>query len=135
MSIYGQRSINGSIGWLGIPAPFCDTGVALTDNLLVPKARWEDVVRVGDWARGSQPVFLIGADVPWHRVSPARVACLPRSPENARTTARRVRDARLWEHCLVQAQNILYAHHTGGDERVHLYDDDWDYLWDEPADQ
>ena len=41
-ALYGQRSINGSVEWLGIPAPFCDTGVAWTDNLLVPKARCRD---------------------------------------------------------------------------------------------
>ena len=37
VALKGQRSINGSVEWLGIPAPFCDTGVAWTDNILVPK--------------------------------------------------------------------------------------------------
>ena len=31
--------------------------------------------------------------------------------------------------------NLLHYHHTGGDERVNWYDDNWDDLWDEPADQ
>ena len=38
--IYGQKSINGSIKWLGVPAPSCGTGVAWTGNLLVPNPRW-----------------------------------------------------------------------------------------------
>ena len=55
---------------------------------------------------------------------PARAAYLPRSPENVRVTARHVRDTCLWEHRLAQAQNILYAHHIGGDEQVNRCDGD-----------
>ena len=43
--IYGQRSINGSVEWIGIPAPFCNTGVAWTDNLLIPEMGWKHGVR------------------------------------------------------------------------------------------
>ena len=39
------------------------------------------------------------------------------------------------EHRLARAQNLLYAHHIGGDERFNQSDDDWHDLWDEPADQ
>ena len=31
MSIYGRKSINGSVEWLGVPAPSCDTGVTWTE--------------------------------------------------------------------------------------------------------
>ena len=54
---------------------------------------------------------------------------------HSRATARRVRDAFPWEHGLARAQNVLYAHHIGSDGRVNWSDDDWDDLWDEPADQ
>ena len=136
MAIYGQRSITDSVEWIGVPDPFFDTGVSWTDKLLVPKARWGDRVRFGYWAWGAQPGVLIGDDVLWRSVVPARPAYLPRSPpENARATACRVRDARLWEHRLAWAQNVLYAHHICGDERVNHSNDDWDDIWDEPADQ
>ena len=63
MAIYSQMSINGSVEWLSIPTPFCDTGVTWTDNLLVLKALWGDSVRVEAWAWGTQPGVLIGYDV------------------------------------------------------------------------
>ena len=50
-----------------------------------------------------------------------------------RVTAHRIRDARLREHRLAQAQNVSYAHQIGGDDRVNWSDDEWDYLWGEPA--
>ena len=31
MFIYGRKLINGSVEWLVVPAPFCDTGVAWTE--------------------------------------------------------------------------------------------------------
>ena len=136
MSSYGQRSINRSVNWLGIPLPFSDTGVTWTDNLLCPAARWVDGFMVGAWAWGIQPgVFFGRFDIPWCGAVPARAAYLPRSPENAHTTARRIHDARLHDQRLVQAQNILHSHHIGGDERVNQYNDYWGHLWYEPADQ
>ena len=126
MAIYGQRFINGSVEWLVIPAPFCVTGFAWTDNLLVPKARWGYGIRVGDWDWGTRPGVLIGADVPWRGVVPDRTAYLPRSPpENTCTTVRHVREARLLENHLVRAQYFLYAHHVGSDERVNRSNDKW----------
>ena len=100
VAIYIQKSINGSVEWLGVPTPVYDT-VA-----------------------------------PWRSVNPIRPAYLPRVPlENNRTTTRHVRDARLRKSCLLRAQNVLYAHHIGGDGRVYWLDDDWNILWDKPADQ
>ena len=54
---------------------------------------------------------------------------------HARATVRRVRDARLQENCMVQAQNVLYDRHIGGDGRVNQSYDGWDDFWDELADQ
>ena len=69
-------------------------------------------------------------------VFPVCPAYLPKSPpENARVYARRVRDARLQENCLVRTQNILYAHNIGGDGQIYRSDDDWDDLWNKPSDQ
>ena len=96
MAFYGQRSINGSAEWLVVPAPFCDTGVVWTDNLLVPGALWGDGGPDETWALGTQPgVCFGGVDVPWHCAVTFRVFYLPMSPENACTTACRVRDIRL----------------------------------------
>ena len=39
VSIYGRKLINGSVEWLGVPAPSCDTGVTWTENILVPDSR------------------------------------------------------------------------------------------------
>ena len=47
VAIYGQKSINGSVEWLCIPAPFCDTGVDCTDNLLVSEPLWRDGDKIG----------------------------------------------------------------------------------------
>ena len=66
MATYGQRSINGSVEWLGIPAPFCDTGVAWTDDLLVPKDCWGDRYTVETWDLGTKSGVCYGeVDVPW----------------------------------------------------------------------
>ena len=42
MSICGRKSMNGSGEWLGVPAPSCGTGVASTENILVPNSCWGD---------------------------------------------------------------------------------------------
>ena len=81
VAIYGQRSINGSVKWLGVPAPFCDTGVACTDNLFFLEVCWEDRGTVETWALGNQPgVHFGGVDVPWRGTVPFRAVYLPRSP-------------------------------------------------------
>ena len=88
MAIYGQRFINGSFKSLGVPAPFCDTGMAWTDNLLVPEACCRDRVSVGDWAWGTQSGLLIGSDVPWFGLIPAHPSYLPISPLEMRSQLR-----------------------------------------------
>ena len=72
MAIYGQKSINGRVEWLSFLAPFCDTGVAWNENILVPSPRWGDRVTYVTWALGIQSGVLITADVPWRNVVPSR---------------------------------------------------------------
>ena len=44
VAIYRQKSINGKVEWLGITAPFCNTGVTWSKNILVPRLHWGDGV-------------------------------------------------------------------------------------------
>ena len=83
VSIYGRKSINGSVEWLRIPCHSCDDGPPWTDNLLCPSPIWGDGVRVGAWYWGIQPGIRFGVvSVLWRRAVPARVAYLTWSPEN-----------------------------------------------------
>ena len=107
VAILGQKSINGSIKWLGITAPFCDTGVAWTNNFLVTEALWGDRGTVETWDLGNKSgVCFSGVDVPWRGAVLFCAVYLPRSPENACATAHRLRDIRLWEHRLARAGHL-----------------------------
>ena len=57
--IYGQKSINGSVEWLGVPALSCGTGFTWTENILVPNSRWGDGGNYETWASAtcSRPRF------------------------------------------------------------------------------
>ena len=132
VAILVKISINGSVEWLGVPVHFHDTGLAWTDNILVPEAGWGSGVRVGVWSWGIQPgVHFVGFDVLWSGAVPFLAAYLPRSPENARATERRVHDVCLRDNRLERAQNLLHAHKIGGDEQVNRSDDNWDGLVDQ----
>ena len=80
--IYGRKSINGSVEWLDIPAPSCDTGVAWTENTVVPNPCWGDRRGYGRWdlATHSRPL-LGGRSVPCRGVVPFRPDYVPSSPE------------------------------------------------------
>ena len=130
--IYGQKSMNGSIEWLGIPATSCGTGVAWTENILVPNPRWGYRCGYERWAlvTRSRPRFG-GRSIPWCGAVPFHPDYVPISPENARARARRVRDVRLRERNLARAQNLLCDLHFGGDERGNGSDDSLDGWVDE----
>ena len=108
--------------------PFYDTtGVPWIDNILVPELRWWGGGNYKTWAFQDQyGVRFGGRSVPWLGVVHFRAAYLPRSPVNMRVTARRVRDFCLRENHLAQAQTLLRAHHTGGDERGNQSDEELD---------
>ena len=79
--VYGRKAINGSVKWFSIPAPFCDTGVAWSENILVPSPRWGDRVTYATWYLGTQSGVLIGADDTCRSFVLARLAYLPRIPQ------------------------------------------------------
>ena len=80
--MYSQKSINGSVEWLGVPSFLHNYGPPWTDNILVPIPRWGVGGIYEIWALDSQPGGCYGAvDVPWRAVVPARPDYLPRSPE------------------------------------------------------
>ena len=56
--VYGQKSINGSIEWIGVPDPSCGTGVAWTENILVPNSRSGDGCGYERWALATPSVSL-----------------------------------------------------------------------------
>ena len=116
--IYGQKTINGSVEWLGVPAPFCDTGIAWTENILVPNLCWGDGRGYERWAlvNCSIPRFG-GRSIPWRGAVPFRPDYVPSSPENARARGCCVRDVRLRENCLARAQTLLRNLYFGGDGR------------------
>ena len=61
VTIFGQRSINASVEWLGPPVPFYDTtGVPWTDNILVPELRWGDGGNYETWALKTQSGVCLG---------------------------------------------------------------------------
>ena len=127
VSIYDQKSINGTVEWLGTPAPFCDTGVAWPENILVPGPRWGDGGNYKTWDLQTQyGVRFGGRSVPWRGAVPFCAAFLPRSLVNTRAITRRVQDICLRENRLALVQTILHTHHTGGDEWVNQSDHDLD---------
>ena len=40
--IYGRKSIDGSVEWLGVPAPSYGTGFPWNENIFVPNSCWGD---------------------------------------------------------------------------------------------
>ena len=55
----GGREPHGSVERLSIPAPSCGTGVAWTENILIPNSRWGDGRGYEIWASAtlSRPRF------------------------------------------------------------------------------
>ena len=117
MAIYGQKSINGRVEWLGVPAPFYNTGVAWTGNILVPSPLWGDGGGYKRWALETRyrPRFRVRS-VPWCGAVPFRPNYVSSSTENGRTRACRIRDVCLLERHLARDQTLLRDLHFDGDE-------------------
>ena len=130
--IYGRKSIIGSVEWLSVPAPSCGTGVAWTENILVPNSCWGDGCgyKLWDLENRSRPHFG-GRSIPWSGAVPFCPNYVPSSPENSRARACRVRDVRLRERRLAWAQNLLRDIHFDGDERGNGSDNSLDGWVDE----
>ena len=89
-----------------------------------------------NWSLGSQHGGRYGGvDIPWRGSVPARPDYLPRIPENARATARRVREDLLRKHRLARAQSLSDYRHILRDEMFNRTDCALDDLWDKPAPQ
>ena len=88
-----------------VPVPSCGTGVAWTENILVPNLRWGDGCGYERWALEtcSRPCF-VGRSAPWRGAVPFRPDYVPSSQENARAKARRVCGVRLRERRLAWPQ-------------------------------
>ena len=93
VTMYGRKLINRSVEWLSVPTFFRNDVPPWDDNILCPSPCWQvggthEILALG----GQHGGLYGGVDVPWSEAVPARVAYLPQSPENARATARCVRD-------------------------------------------
>ena len=130
--IYGWKSINGSVKWIGVPDPSCGTGVAWTENIFVPNSCWGDGHGYERWASAnrSRPRFG-GRSVPWRGAVTFHPSYVPSSPENAHARARRIHAVHLRERRLAQAQALLRDLHFDGDERGNGPDDSLDDWLDE----
>ena len=132
--IYGRKWINGRVKWLGVPTFLRNDGTPWADNVLCTSLCWGVGGTYEIWDLESQPGGRYSnVDVPWRGAVPARPTYLPRSPENARATVRRVCDDLLREHRMARAQSISDSRHILRDELVNCTDCTLDDLWDEPV--
>ena len=95
--MFRVNSINGSVQWLGVPAPLRTDGPPWTDNILVPTPAWVTSGTATNLNWGSQPGGSYGSvSFLWSGPIRAMPSYIRRSPENTRSAARRVRDNLLW---------------------------------------
>ena len=131
-----KKSINGSFEFLGVPGPLRNNGPYWIDNILVPILAWGvgDTVTNLNW--GSQPEgFYNGVSVLCCGDIPDHPSYLPRSLENARVTARRVRGNLLRENRLARIQSISNFRHILCDHLVNWMNCAQDDLSDEPVEK
>ena len=94
--IIGQISINGSVEHLGIPDFHRTGGPFWAANILATHSSWEGGVTNTNQNWGIHPRGSYGrVSVLWRGAVSACLAYVPRSPENARNFARRIRDDHL----------------------------------------
>ena len=132
----GVNSINGSVQWLEVPAPLRTNKPPWTDNILAPSTAWGTggTAKKINW--GSQPGGTYGSvAITWSGTVRAIPASGRRSPENMRSTARRVRDNLLRENCMERMQSLPIYSSILRDRLVNSQDCNWEDLWDEPVDQ
>ena len=102
--MFGINSINGSVQWLGVPAPLRTDGLPWTDNIFAPSPAWRTGGTATNPNLGSQPGGPYGSVVvPWSGTVRAMLTYVRRSPENTGRDMRRVRDDLL---------EILYGTHV-----------------------
>ena len=127
--MFGWISINGIVKWLGVPSFLQNDGPPWADNILWTSLRWGVGGTVENWDLESQHGRLYGSvDVLWHGAVPARPAFLPRIPENASATVRRVLENIFCEHRMVRTQSLLDNRHIGSVSN-YLWIAAWSALW------
>ena len=133
---FWEKPINGSVQWLGVPH-FLRTNVPpWTNNILAPSPSWGTggtAINPNWWSQPGRPYGSVA--VPCSdtvRVMPAYVC---RSPENTRSAVRRVYDKLLQDNCTSRMQSLSTSHSLLRNRLVNQWNDNWNYIWDEPVDQ
>ena len=81
--MFRVNSINGSVQWLGVPAPLRTDGPPWTDNILVPSPAWGTGGTATNLNWGSHLGVTYGSfDVPWSGPVRSMPAYVRRSLEN-----------------------------------------------------
>ena len=89
--MFGVNLINGSVQWLGVPAPLRTDVNPYTDNILVPSPAWGTGGTATNTNWGSQPGgTYISVAVPWSGTVRVMTAYVHRIPENMCSAALRV---------------------------------------------
>ena len=133
--MFGVNSINGSIQWLGVPAPLRTDGPLCNDNILAHSPAWETGGTATNPNWGSQPGGPYDSvDV----LSSGPVRAMPdyvrRSLENTCSAVRRVCEDLLRDNCMVRMQSLSTSLSILRNSLVNRRDCDWDNLYDEPVD-
>ena len=134
--MFGVNSINGSIQWLVVPAPLRNNGPPWNDTVLALIPAWVTGGTANNPNWGSQPGEPYGiVAVPWSGPIRAMTAYIHRSPENARSAGRRLRDDILRKNRTARMQSFFTSRIILRNSLVNQQDWDWNHLWDELVDQ
>ena len=105
--MFGVNPINGSVQWLGVPAPLKTYGLPWTDNILASSSA---CVTGGNY---TNPNWLSQPDEPygifsvlWSGPAHAMLSYVRRIPENTCSTTRRIHDNLLQENCTACMQSL-----------------------------
>ena len=122
--MFGVNTMNGSVQWLSVPDFLRTDGPPWSDNLLATGPSWGDGCTTTNQNWGTQHGGPYGSvAIPWSRPVPVRPAYVRRSPENARTAARRVHNDHLQRRRLARMRIPSTNSNSICNPRVNLRDD------------
>ena len=134
--MFGVNGINGSVQWLGIPAPLRNYGPPYTNNILATSPDWVTGGTDTNPNWGSQPGGPYGSvAVLWSGLVRSMPAYVRRILKNTHSAACHIRDDLLRDNRMVRMQSISISRSILHDCLVNWQDYDWDNLWDDPVDQ